>query len=523
MAGKADALKSSLLQAGFAPLDAGGEGSIQAVLSNLSNPSVVVPMVLDIREIDAYEFNPRRERNPRYDEIKASIRESGLDNPLPVSRIGTEGHYFIYKGGNTRRAVLLDLVLNEGREDLAAVQCYFHPFEGHIAAMAAHHRENGTRGDMSFIDNALGIMRIRRELEVECGEKLSLRALECELKERGLGGSAGHLSKMEYAVTLLAFIPEALRAGMGSDQTARLRKLETAALSVTNHWRVQWQGGEALEEEVFRTDIFGVALSLTDKPVGWQYDEAQVMVCGALQEQGVVQAVPWLNLVFTKKPLPLPPVVDEVEPLMDGVAAEANTDEGICTTKEAAGVCPVETVVVGIPVDSLSSDEPSVTQVQDLREKLIPAGVYSSNPVDSPIQGLHEHSFSTNVAARNTADAVRVPSLTDLIRGSEPASSSIQPECNLSVSEHFNDGIVAEVISQAKKECEITGEANAYAALLRAFHLAVFPVFVKETHGNLSKIARLAGISRETIRLYCGQAGVEINGLVVNKLEAGDE
>lgn len=481
---KSEALKSSLFQSGFASLDTGGEGSIQAVLSNLSNPSVVVPMVLDIREIDAYEFNPRRERNPLYDEIKASIRESGLDNPLPISRIGTEGRYFIYKGGNTRRAVLLDLVLNEGREDLAAVQCYFHPFEGHIAAMAAHHRENGTRGDMSFIDNALGIMRIRRELEVECGEKLSLRALECELKERGLGGSAGHLSKMEYAVTLLAFIPEALRAGMGSDQTARLRRLETAALAVTNHWRVQWQGGEALEEEVFRADIFGVALALTDKAVGWQYDEAQLMVCGALQEQGVTEAVPWLNLVFTKKPLPLPPSIsDEVEPLIEGVVVEA-TDEGIRTAKEAAAGCPVETAGVVDTVDTLSSDELSVCNdpvQEDVREPLIPS-----------------------VAARNTG--VGIPSLADLIPGSKP----------INLVDHLDDRVIAEVISQAKRECEITGgEANAYIVLLRAFHRTVLPAFIRETQGNLSETGRLLGIKRQAVLAYCQQAGVEIDAMGV--------
>lgn len=305
---KAAALKSSLLQAGFAPLDVGGEGSIQAVLGN---PSVIVPMVVDIREIDAYEFNPRQERNPRYEEIKSSIRETGLDNPLPISRMDSTGRYFIYKGGNTRREVLLDLVLNEGREDLAGVQCYFHPFEGHTAAMVAHHRENGTRADISFIDNAQGIMRIRRQLELEGGEKLSLRALEDELRERGFGVSAGHLSKMEYAVALFAFIPQALKAGMGSDQTTKLRKLEVAAALVLNHWRVVWQALDALDDGVFRAEVFGVALALTDKLVGWQYDEAAVLVAAALQEQGVEQAGDWLPMAFLKRALPLPPVVEE--------------------------------------------------------------------------------------------------------------------------------------------------------------------------------------------------------------------
>ena len=52
-----------------------------------SDPITPVQLVLTLNEIKAYDRNPRRERNPAYDEIKASIREQrGLNNPFNVTR-----------------------------------------------------------------------------------------------------------------------------------------------------------------------------------------------------------------------------------------------------------------------------------------------------------------------------------------------------------------------------------------------------------------------------------------------------
>ena len=54
---------------------------------NASDPIEPTPMVLPIARILEYDRNPRRERNPRYDEIKASIRaKKGLENPLTITR-----------------------------------------------------------------------------------------------------------------------------------------------------------------------------------------------------------------------------------------------------------------------------------------------------------------------------------------------------------------------------------------------------------------------------------------------------
>jgi ParB family protein of integrating conjugative element (PFGI_1 class) len=48
-------------------------------------------------------------RNPAYEDIKASIRERGLDAPPAITRRPGEPHYIIRNGGNTRLAILREL------------------------------------------------------------------------------------------------------------------------------------------------------------------------------------------------------------------------------------------------------------------------------------------------------------------------------------------------------------------------------------------------------------------------------
>lgn len=60
------------------------------IVEKLSDPLVITPMLLTLEQIKPYDHNPRQSRNPKYDEIKASIKERGLDAPplLPVD-LGT--------------------------------------------------------------------------------------------------------------------------------------------------------------------------------------------------------------------------------------------------------------------------------------------------------------------------------------------------------------------------------------------------------------------------------------------------
>ena len=68
------------------------------VVEALSDPIVDTPMVVTLDQLRPYELDPRVTRNPRFDEIKASIRERGLDTPPAITRRPGAPAYIIRNG-----------------------------------------------------------------------------------------------------------------------------------------------------------------------------------------------------------------------------------------------------------------------------------------------------------------------------------------------------------------------------------------------------------------------------------------
>ena len=54
--------------------------------ATLSDPIADTPMVVTLDQLRPYDHDPRVTRNPAYAEIKASIRERGLDAPPAIDR-----------------------------------------------------------------------------------------------------------------------------------------------------------------------------------------------------------------------------------------------------------------------------------------------------------------------------------------------------------------------------------------------------------------------------------------------------
>ncbi|MEW7996292.1 MAG: ParB family protein [Candidatus Thiodiazotropha endolucinida] len=196
-----------------------------------SDPVAPTPMVLSLDQIKPYDRNPRRERNPRYDEIKESIANQGeLNNPLTVTRRPGEEMYMVESGGNTRLQILNELYEETGQETFNQIHVLYRPWKSETHVLTAHLIENDKRGDMLFIDKALGIRSLKQLFENENNiEELSVRKLAERLKAAGYSHNLDMISRMNYAVdVLLPVIPEALRAGMGRPQIARIRKIESA-------------------------------------------------------------------------------------------------------------------------------------------------------------------------------------------------------------------------------------------------------------------------------------------------------
>src|SRR3546814_20969448 len=74
----------------------------------LSDPIVDTPMVVTLDQLRPYDHDPRKKRTSAYEEIKASIRERGLEAAPALTRRPGEQHSIIHTGANTRREILLE-------------------------------------------------------------------------------------------------------------------------------------------------------------------------------------------------------------------------------------------------------------------------------------------------------------------------------------------------------------------------------------------------------------------------------
>ena len=205
---------------------------------------------LEVTQLRSYDRNPRQCPNSEYERIKASIRAQGLDQPLVVTCRPGETDYMLLAGGNTRLRAMLALYQETGDEAFRYLDCLFKPWVGESAVLLSHLRENELRDDLYFIDKARAVFEAKALLEAEMqGQSLSQRRLSKLITARGLSYSQTLISRMAYAVqTLWPLIPQALAAGMGTPQVARIQGLERAARAI---WCKKSLGAEVEFDETF--------------------------------------------------------------------------------------------------------------------------------------------------------------------------------------------------------------------------------------------------------------------------------
>ena len=197
----------------------------------LSDPIADTPMVVTLDQLRPYDHDPRKKRNSAYDEIKASIRERGLDAAPAITRRPGDTHYIIRNGGNTRLAILRELWAETKDESFFRISCLFRPWpaRGEIVALTGHLAENELRGGLTFIERALGVEKAREFYEEESGATLSQSELARRLVADGYPVQQSHISRMADAVRyLLPAIPTVLYGGLGRHQVERLSVMRKA-------------------------------------------------------------------------------------------------------------------------------------------------------------------------------------------------------------------------------------------------------------------------------------------------------
>lgn len=197
----------------------------------LSDPIADTPMIVTLDQLRPYDHDPRVKRNPAYEEIKASIRERGLDAPPAITRRPGEEHFIIRNGGNTRLAILRELWAETKQERFFRLSCLFRPWpeRGEIVALTGHLAENELRGGLTFIERALGVEKAREFYEQESGGTLTQSDLARRLTADGYPVQQSHISRMQDAIRyLLPAIPTVLYGGLGRHQVERLAVLRKA-------------------------------------------------------------------------------------------------------------------------------------------------------------------------------------------------------------------------------------------------------------------------------------------------------
>lgn len=198
-------------------LQVGNPGNRAINLPDQADPRHDCQIELRVEDIRVYEHNPRRNNNAKFEEIKESIRSTGIRNPLTVTRRPGDKHFIVEAGGNTRLLALQQLWTETRDHRFAIVKAIFRPWKSEVHVLTAHLIENEQRGDMTFWDKANGVAVLKAKLEEEKGRALSLRQLEEELKAIGFSVNTATLAHYLYATTRLRTLGDAVPLLSGLD------------------------------------------------------------------------------------------------------------------------------------------------------------------------------------------------------------------------------------------------------------------------------------------------------------------
>ncbi|REC93403.1 ParB family protein [Kushneria indalinina] len=232
----------------------------------LPAPTTEQSMSLTLDQLRPYDRNPRTHQNPKYDEIKESIRAIGLRQKLTVTQRPGDDRYMISDGGNTRLTILNELYQETGDKRFYHQDCHFVPWQGEINVLTGHLAENDNRGQLSWVERSRGIVEAKRLIEEDAGETISQRELTKRLRTLGYTINHGHVSRMIYTVeNFLPTIPLSLESGMGRPQVEKL-------ISFRQFCEECWRRCESYWEE--HADDFGEGEQWALSVVDGNFDQA---------------------------------------------------------------------------------------------------------------------------------------------------------------------------------------------------------------------------------------------------------
>lgn len=379
------------------------------VAGELTDPVADTPMVVTLDELRSYELDPRLTRNPLYDEIKASIRERGLDAPPPITRRPGAAHYVIRNGGNTRLAILRELWTETKDERFFRIDCLFRPWpeRGEIVALTGHLAENELHGSLSFIERALGVEKVRELYEQEDGKSLSQSELSRRLKADGYPVPQPHISRMQEAIQyLLPAIPNVLYGGLGRHQVEQLTGLRRAGARI-------WDARPAARQvDIDFATLFQDVLAVFDgAPGNFNFQRIQDELIGQMADLlGVVYDTLALEIVdsekrwqiLTSEPVVAPPTTPSVaaSPLAGSVQLPPPTPAAPPPSSETPAPAPessLRTKPAPAPPPASDGDPDNESQRSVLLQEHIVSPAPSTDRLQSIQRLIADHTGETHI------------------------------------------------------------------------------------------------------------------------------
>lgn len=203
---------------------------------------------IPITDIEVYEHNPRRSKNPEYERIKESLALNGFETPLLVTKKPGEPKFTLFAGGNTRLDIAQTLH-RSGDRKFESIPCVIKDWTNESSVLVAHLRENDLRGDLTFIDRALAVHELASLIKPVRKKRLSQRDLEVHLHKQGYSISQPVVASMLYVVKrLYPHMPKALENGLGRRQVNLIRAIDNSTSRV---WQTCCHDADVSYDSVF--------------------------------------------------------------------------------------------------------------------------------------------------------------------------------------------------------------------------------------------------------------------------------
>ena len=101
---------------------------------------------VSVAEIDFFDKNPRTRHDPElYRQIKESVRESGIQQPVHITRRPGSSRFLLSQGGNTRLKIMQELLAETGDARFAEIPAIYTEYTSEADIQIAHLIENEQR------------------------------------------------------------------------------------------------------------------------------------------------------------------------------------------------------------------------------------------------------------------------------------------------------------------------------------------------------------------------------------------